>query len=59
MGQKEVKPPPVPEKTLKEMVKEMTKVVMKERRVFQRELFKIEQNEKKLRNDLEKMTKNR
>lgn len=36
MGQKEVKPPPVPEKTLKEMVKEMTKVVMKERRQFQR-----------------------
>lgn len=37
MGQKQVKmPPPLPEKTLKEMVKEMTKCIMKERRGFQR-----------------------
>jgi hypothetical protein len=59
MGQKQVLPPPVPEKTLKEMIKEMTKCVMRERRQFQREIFKLEANDRKFRADLERMTKNR
>lgn len=60
MGQKQVRqPPPLPEKTLKEMVKDMNKCIMKERRTFQREIYKIEATDKKLRADLERMTKNR
>ena len=41
------------------MVKEMNKCVMRERRNFQREIFKMEMNDKKFRADLERMTKNR
>jgi hypothetical protein len=51
MGNKEVKQPPPPEKTLKgtfilyiEMVKDFSKSINKLRREFQREIFKLQGN---------------
>eukprot|EP01015_Nassula_variabilis_P017354 TRINITY_DN2722_c0_g1_i1.p1 TRINITY_DN2722_c0_g1~~TRINITY_DN2722_c0_g1_i1.p1 ORF type:complete len:231 (+),score=74.26 TRINITY_DN2722_c0_g1_i1:78-770(+) len=54
MGNKPA-PPPQPQKTVKELVKESSRAINKMRREFQREMNKVEMNNNKIRFDIKKM----
>ena len=55
MGGKEAKPEPVPQKSMKELSRDFTKKIKKMQREFDREIFKFEQSNTKIRNDVRKM----
>ncbi|EGR30948.1 snf7 family protein, putative [Ichthyophthirius multifiliis] len=56
-GKQPVPEPPQPKKTVKEMVKEFSKTINRLKRDFQRELMKLEFNQKKITNDIKAMIK--